>query len=1339
MTGAQVSSPTNVWTYDECTNQCDMSGACVGIKWQSSTGNCWLISDNSWTNLINTNLAGIALYFPTTTSYFLYYGTGSGSTFTATCATCVHTVLVVGGGGSGGAVYDNSDNGRAAGGGGAGGVVVGHFTPSAAGASYTVSVGSGGAGNTGGSGGNNGGSSQFSNGGNVNWLAFGGGQGASQGGSFSSSTYSGGSGGGNTPSSSNGFCNVANGANQAGCRSGLQPSYIQSKDYQGGGDGGAQGYDDGCGTSGCRFCASGGGGAASAGGTPSGNDCNENVNNGYGGDGYTWSGGDGNAYAAGGGGGAMRYNSNIRAGAGGSPGSGGAGYAYVYGSNSCGSGNDAGGYGSGGGGAGAYKCCSLPQCADANRPWAGGSGSAGIVVIKVAAPAGAGRRRELLALGGRAAVATSYDAEPAQHGGRTLLQAQSCAAYVVASGWSESCVASPPPMPPPSPPRPPARPKVLNPVAVVSAAVGLGGYTAAGFDDVAQAAFAAGIATHLGVATDDVAVTSVQDYQFGSAAGRRLLAAGASVAFAVNADSGDTAAALTGSLNAVQSNPAALAAALSSAGLPVDASSLEVTQSAATALKPPSPPGVVPPTIGAIVVSPGAAAANPAARITLSADVTSAAPAASMSLRWSVVPASALNLSDPTRVGTPPNSATLGLLPGALAPGVTCTFRLSVSDAFGNASATVTVATMSVPTGGIAAASSANGTELSTLFNFSTANWVDVNTPLQYSFSVITLAASDSGAVSTTLLADFGNSTSVTGVLLPAGTNVVQVLARNSLGGVSTSPATVTVTVARQEFVSADAQASFIGALISSSLGSGSLTAADATATVALVGAIASMLNDPSSLLSSNASAAADTRASLLNLVGSAALLATTSEGLASAADAVSTLVSNASQISAAGAATALDALLSISSGGAGGSIPLSAAASAGVATGLSSIASAALVPGSAVSPSVLATVAGVVSSLASNLLSALTTPGAAPVTVSSPLIQLSVALDTAGPDSRLFSAPLSAPGSQSSFAPLPAGLFGGGSRRRRLLADAGVRTLFSSLAFDPHTQGASNAGITTLAFSTAAGELNVSGLSVPIRFALPPVPLSDGAKAQCQWWNKAMQSYSIVGCSSLPDPLPPGHNVSWKPGFTVNSDAELAAAWSITGPLVAAPSQCVFEVLDCSVANNTRAVFPNPARPFDFPAVRCNASISTEPILVISGSTCALIQEDNAYGCFWNNAKHAFEGAGCVASGGPVQCACRHLTEFAGKNVPALPTADLSEMMSLSPADLLTKLKRLFIAVICLFCGMHVGAGVAFVQDAGERRRLLSKLQLPDVGFEETKDGAWCVHARRACDADMR
>ena len=375
-------------------------------------------------------------------------------------------------------------------------------------------------------------------------------------------------------------------------------------------------------------------------------------------------------------------------------------------------------------------------------------------------------------------------------------------------------------------------------------------------------------------------------------------------------------------------------------------------------------------------------------------------------------------------------------------------------------------------------------------------------------------------------------------------------------------------------------------------------------------------------------------------MVGSASAAANTPEAIASVADAIGKLVSNSLQISASGAGTALDVLQFISDGGTGRIVNISAAAASSVAEGLSSIASAALSPGSAVSPAVWLNVSNIVSSLAATLLKQLAStvaPGGAPVTVASPLIQISVALDEAGPGSRLFYNSISAPGSNSSFAPLPADIFDKVSG-----TDAGVRTQFSSLAFDPHTQDVNSTGTTTLAFSTAAGELSISGLSKPVFVTLPLAPLASGLKSQCQFWDRAAGSYSFVGCVSLPDPVPTGHNVTWTDGFNVTTDANMSAAWTISGALVAAPSCCSFEVLDCSLPNNTRAVYPNPARPFDFPAVRCNASLSTGPILAISGSACTLIQEDNTFGCYWSNDKQAFVGAGCVASGKPVQCACR-------------------------------------------------------------------------------------------------
>jgi hypothetical protein len=116
-------------------------------------------------------------------------------------------------------------------------------------------------------------------------------------------------------------------------------------------------------------------------------------------------------------------------------------------------------------------------------------------------------------------------------------------------------------------------------------------------------------------------------------------------------------------------------------------------------------------------------------------------------------------------------------------------------------------------------------------------------------------------------------------------------------------------------------------------------------------------------------------------------------------------------------------------------------------------------------------------------------------------------------------------------------------------------------------------------------------------------------------------------------------------PDFTATSDGAMAAAWNISGTLVDA--SCSTRVLDCSMPGQNASIFPNPSNPFALPAVRCDAAVSTAPMLVISGSRCGLIQPNNAQACFWNNTAQAFNGAGCVASGAPVSCACRHVRQL--------------------------------------------------------------------------------------------
>jgi hypothetical protein len=74
--------------------------------------------------------------------------------------------------------------------------------------------------------------------------------------------------------------------------------------------------------------------------------------------------------------------------------------------------------------------------------------------------------------------------------------------------------------------------------------------------------------------------------------------------------------------------------------------------------------------------------------------------------------------------------------------------------------------------------------------------------------------------------------------------------------------------------------------------------------------------------------------------------------------------------------------------------------------------------------------------------------------------------------------------------------------------------------------------------------------------------------------------------------------------------------------------------------------------------------------MLVIAGSRCALLRQNNSASCCWDNVKQAFTGAGCVAAAGPTQCACRHLTTFASCAVPAVPMSMLVDNPSPLPSS---------------------------------------------------------------------
>jgi hypothetical protein len=372
--------------------------------------------------------------------------------------------------------------------------------------------------------------------------------------------------------------------------------------------------------------------------------------------------------------------------------------------------------------------------------------------------------------------------------------------------------------------------------------------------------------------------------------------------------------------------------------------------------------------------------------------------------------------------------------------------------------------------------------------------------------------------------------------------------------------------------------------------------------------------------------------------------------------------------------------------------------------------------------------------------------------------IQTLVAVDPAG-STRLYDAPLTVLGSASSFEPMPAGL---------LPATTSVVTSFFALTFDPNGNRSTlnTTGLTRLAFSNADGTpIVVANATTPIRFSLPPVDTAgDEAQAVCAFWNTATGAYDTAGCAGVPSPFPPGHVVRFLDNFTAHSDPELAMAWNITGPMVD-NGTCFVAVLDCTSDNpgpyfmdsDTRElvlshhpaiIYPDPFDPLSVPAVACqspaaagateagstssdsggNATSAASPprtLRVYYGTDCALWREDNAVNCSWSNTKQSFVGAGCV-SGGPTQCMCRHLTDFASARTPKIETCSLADMTSFSAADIVTKLRFLFIVVISLFGAMNVGAVIAFTLDMQERRATLEQLMHADAGFAEQASGAW-------------
>ena len=273
------------------------------------------------------------------------------------------------------------------------------------------------------------------------------------------------------------------------------------------------------------------------------------------------------------------------------------------------------------------------------------------------------------------------------------------------------------------------------------------------------------------------------------------------------------------------------------------------------------------------------------------------------------------------------------------------------------------------------------------------------------------------------------------------------------------------------------------------------------------------------------------------------------------------------------------------------------------------------------------------------------------------------------------------------------------------------VHSVHYSISFDPHSGLANTSGVTRLEFYDANGTLHFGNLSSLITFELPGVVLAGGMVAQAQFWDESTSppQYSSYGCVTMPNPSPPGVNISWDPAFNASLFDDLRFAWVLSGP---ATSGCRELIQNCSdPGDRSQLVSLDPDNNIGRDTVGCGANASGA-MRVLYGANCSLWHVDAA-GCYWNATYQRFMGAGCVTAN-ITRLATRHLTDYMA--APSSIAVASPAQLSLSPSDL--RRLRLLVIVVCVIFGiMHVGAFILSFRDARELRLWQQRLLSPKLG----------------------
>ena len=300
---------------------------------------------------------------------------------------------------------------------------------------------------------------------------------------------------------------------------------------------------------------------------------------------------------------------------------------------------------------------------------------------------------------------------------------------------------------------------------------------------------------------------------------------------------------------------------------------------------------------------------------------------------------------------------------------------------------------------------------------------------------------------------------------------------------------------------------------------------------------------------------------------------------------------------------------------------------------------------------------------------------------------------------------------------------------------DAGVNRTAAATGAVPVSAAPRVSGVVSLNLRRAAGgDVAVANLSSPIEFVLPvdleslrrystsdstcdalagnatgsALPRNASAAREalrCAFFDEAIGGFSDAGCSSLPNPRPPGSAVSW--------DDASSFSWRITHPTLL--EGCV-ETTIASDANETlRAWTP--------------ASNDT-------AATCPLSDPENAPRCYWRVETQAFEGCGCLADAS-LRCRCTHATDFAASaSKPAPRTITVEELGSVTLGELRSSW-RVFAVLLGMFGGTATLALAVHRRDAAARRKMLRgfidvEKQRVSFGFAVVRGvWTWSIDAR--------